>query len=90
LAALEEGRLAEKREALSSSDLFTERLMLGLRLTEGVDLAAVCAEFARDPEELRRRAKRLVVGGWATLADDRLTLTERGLDVHTEAAVRLI
>ena len=90
MAALEEGRLAEKVEALTGDDLFTERLMLGLRLAEGVDLGAVCAEFDRDPEELRKRARRLVLGGWATLEGDRLALTERGMDVHTEAAVRLI
>ena len=90
MAALEQGRLAEKREALTAEDLFTERLMLGLRLAEGVDLGAVCAEFARAPDELRKRAQRLVVGGWATLEGDRLVLTDRGMDVHTEAAVRLI
>lgn len=90
MAALEQGRLAEKVEPLTGEDLFTERLMLGLRLTEGVDLAEVCAEFGRDPEELRKKAKRLVVGGWAALEGDRLSLTERGMDVHTEMAIRLI
>jgi len=90
MRALEEGRLAETTEALTADDLFTERLMLGLRLTEGLDLGALCATFERDPELLLKRAKRLVVGGWATLDGARLTLTERGLDVHTEAAVRLI
>lgn len=90
MRALEEGRMAETTEALTADDLFTERLMLGLRLTEGLDVAALCAVFQRDPAPLMRRAKRLVVGGWATLHDARLTLTERGLDVHTEAAVRLI
>ena len=90
MAALEERRLPEKREPLGAEELFTERLMLGLRLTEGVDLAAICAEFSRDPEPLRARARRLVVGGWAELDGFRLTLTDRGMDVHTEAAVRLI
>lgn len=90
MAALEQGRRAEKVEPLTRDELFTERLMLGLRLTEGVDLAQVCGEFARDVEALRRKARRLVVGGWATLEGDRLTLTDRGLDVHTEMAIRLI
>ncbi|MBS2029510.1 MAG: radical SAM family heme chaperone HemW [Deltaproteobacteria bacterium] len=90
MAALAEGRRAEKVEPLTGDDLFTERLMLGLRLTEGVDIAQICETFGRDPHELRKKAKRLVVGGWAAFEGDRLTLTERGLDVHTEAAVRLI
>jgi coproporphyrinogen III oxidase-like Fe-S oxidoreductase len=64
--------------------------MLGLRLAEGVDLAAICTEFGEDVVPLRQRARRLVVGGWATLDGDRFTLTERGMDVHTEAAVRLL
>jgi oxygen-independent coproporphyrinogen-3 oxidase len=90
MAALEQGRLPEKTEALSPSELLSERLMLGLRLTEGVDLEAVCAEFGTASGPVLSKARRLVVGGWATLEGARLTLTERGLDLHTEAAARLI
>lgn len=90
MRALEEGRLPAQDEPLDAEALFTERLMLGLRLAEGIDLAATATAFGREPGPLLKQAQRLVLGGWGELEGTRLRLTDLGMDLHTEAAVRLL
>ena len=66
-------------EALSESDLRTERIMLGLRLDVGIR------------EELDPRAIRRLEGrGWLEPVGDRLRLTPAGRHFHSEAAAELI
>ncbi len=89
LGSLEEGRLPAGDEELLDEDVrFRERVMLGLRLVDGIDLAALEAEFGAT------RAAALEVGaarlsGLVRLEGRRLALTERGLDLHSEIALRL-
>ena len=73
VAALEAGEAPPREpEELSPATRETERVMLGLRLDEPVELAGL--EHALDPRELRR-LERL---GLAERRGDSLVLTERG------------
>jgi putative oxygen-independent coproporphyrinogen III oxidase len=77
-------------EALTKKDLLNERVMLGLRLTRGFDLDATCATFEEDASRYRKPVAELSAAGLAEARAGWLTLTERGLDLHTEAALRLM
>jgi putative oxygen-independent coproporphyrinogen III oxidase len=89
LAALEGGRLpAGETEALDGDVRFRERVMLGLRLVEGLDLEALRAEFGEE-RLAGLRAAGVKLGGLVELDGARLRLTDRGLDLHSEVALRL-
>ncbi len=84
------GELPEaEREELPAEDLLRERIFTGLRLVEGVDLEEleawsglpVRSPYAPVLERLVRERLALVEG-------PRLRLTELGLDLHSEAALR--
>ncbi len=90
-AALDRRELPEKeQERIGTREVLLERLYTGLRLTEGLDLAtldglcgtAICRTKA---QELTRFA----AGGLCTWDGTRITLTERGLDLHTSIAAAL-
>ena len=76
-------------EELGAEDHLRERLFTGLRLAEGLDLGAleddlhlpVRSRFAPQIERLRRE-------GLAELDRTTLRLTEAGLDLHSEVALR--
>ncbi|MHB8418832.1 MAG: radical SAM family heme chaperone HemW [Myxococcales bacterium] len=89
LAALEEGRLpAGEGDPLDDGVRFRERVMLGSRLVDGLDLGELEASFGREPvARLREEAGRLP--GLVEIGGGRLRLTERGLDLHSEVALRL-
>jgi len=78
------------REELGAEQLFEERLAMGLRLTSGIDLDAVCREFKQPAERRRREAERLVDAGLARREGKRFFLTERGSNLHTSVCARLI
>jgi oxygen-independent coproporphyrinogen-3 oxidase len=84
------GALAEaQREELAADDLVRERIFTGLRRTAGLDLAEL--ESWSGLEVRARYAEviaRLVREGLAAYDGAVLQLTERGLDLHSEAAVR--
>jgi len=89
--ALAEGALPEKeKELLSPEALFIERAMLGLRLTEGVALEALCAEFGKNLEAMKELARTWEEGGWATYEEGRLRLSERGMEVHSALCLQLL
>jgi len=75
-----EGHATEERVGLSRSERFEEMLMMGLRLSEGVALAAIenetGAPFADqvDADALAR----LIDGGFLALDDQRLRATRPG------------
>jgi oxygen-independent coproporphyrinogen-3 oxidase len=86
LAAVEAGRLpvaAGGDEVLDGLALARERVMLGLRLAEGIPEEAIPA--SRRPELAALARRRLAVrrGG-------RVALTSRGLDLHTAVVERLV
>lgn len=92
LAAVEAGAdPAAEHDEIDAAGLFTERLFLGLRLVDGVDLD----HAARDtvgavPGSTARAIDRLVADGLLEREGSRLRCTERGLEFHTEVAVRLL
>lgn len=89
--AVESGRLPEAlREVLEPDERFSERVAMGLRLTSGIDLRAVCAEFSQPFDARRSFAATLARDGFATFDGARLALTERGADVHSAICAKLI
>ena len=81
LAAVESGRGGGlPPEPLTREDHLTERLLMGLRLTAGLDRAALRAEFGRDVTELLEPAplRRLVDGGFLRIEPDSLAATPAG------------
>jgi oxygen-independent coproporphyrinogen-3 oxidase len=91
LEAVEAARLpTESSEALGARELFEERLAMGLRLTAGLRLEALCRDFGEPYEPRRREAERLARDGFARFDGERLALTSKGLLLHSEIAARLI
>jgi oxygen-independent coproporphyrinogen-3 oxidase len=102
LAALSEGRLPPgESESLPDAVRLSERIFLGLRLIDGIDLRALAREFGENPVlELWQKAIRLqqaapsgqrgALGTHLTVEQDRIALTEGGLDLHSEIAARLL
>jgi oxygen-independent coproporphyrinogen-3 oxidase len=90
LHAIGEGRLpAGVREEIRSPARFSERVFLGLRLVEGVDLKRLGDAFGREPvDALRQKAAPLA--DLVRLTATRISLTERGMDLHSEVAARLL
>ena len=82
--------LAEaQREELPVDDLIRERLFTGLRRVAGVDLAEIEAWSERPVRApFAEVIDRLVREGLAAALGSRLRLTDRGLDLHSEAALR--
>ena len=68
-------------EILSPEERLSERLLMGLRLTAGVERAAIGAEFGRDLTELLepRALERLLAGGFLGLDEHALAATPAGL-----------
>ena len=78
-------------ETLSADERAGEALMLGLRLTSGVDLVAFGARFGRGPLERRSAAiDRLIADGLLETVDARLRCTPRGTMLSNEVATRLL
>lgn len=71
---------AFEKEALDASMLRTERLMLGLRLAEGVSAESVAPEAVA----------KLVQRGWLETPNGRLRLSREGRHFCTEATVELL
>jgi oxygen-independent coproporphyrinogen-3 oxidase len=76
-------------ELLAAEEHLRERLFTGLRLAEGLDLAALERDLGlpvrtRFAEELARLTKE----GLAVEEGGCLRLTDRGLDLHSEVAIR--
>ena len=76
-------------EEISAADHLRERLFTGLRLARGIDLAQL-EEDLKLPVRTRFAAEidKLVREGLAWQEGSVLRLTERGLDLHSEAALR--
>lgn len=91
LAAVEAGVLPEKStETLTNLELFEERVAMGLRLSSGLNLRAVCEHFGQPYEPRALWVERFLTEGLATLDGDRFRLTDRGMDVHSAIAARLM
>jgi len=78
------------QEQLHAEGSFLERVMLGLRLREGLGLAELEDAFGRErADELKRRAVVLASAGLVERRDGRLRLTTAGEDLHSEVCERL-
>jgi oxygen-independent coproporphyrinogen-3 oxidase len=92
LAAVEAGGAPEiERDEISFEELFEERVFLGLRLVDGFDLEEAAAQTVGAlPPQTLAALERLEAQGLVVREGTRVRCTERGLDYHTEVAVRLI
>ncbi|MGQ0504327.1 MAG: radical SAM family heme chaperone HemW [Myxococcaceae bacterium] len=91
LDAVENGRPVEANvEMLTRGELFEERLAMGLRLSTGVDLAAVCERFDEPFEKRFEVANTLVRDGFATWHQENLVLTSRGAELHSAICARML
>ena len=76
-------------ETLTAEEHLRERLFTGLRLAEGLDLVSLERDLGLPVREtFRAQIDRLVAEGLAESRGDVLALTARGLDLHSEAALR--
>ena len=76
-------------ECISPEDHLRERMFTGLRLAEGIDLAALERDLDLPVRERHAAAIGRIVGeGLGSLDGAILRLNDRGLDLHTEVSLR--
>jgi putative oxygen-independent coproporphyrinogen III oxidase len=90
-ADIESGRLSEKEsESVDAAGHFLERLYTGLRLVEGVNLAALDRLLGTDSATRHSaRLERWQRDGLCAWDGRTVALTDRGLDLHTAIATQL-
>jgi oxygen-independent coproporphyrinogen-3 oxidase len=78
-------------EELSPEELLRERIMLGLRIAEGIDLAAAGRDLGIDPwtPERTRAIDKLVAAGRLTRDGDRLKIPRAAWLFTDDIAARL-
>ncbi len=85
------GNLFVSEERLSPREAMGETMMMGLRMTEGVDLDAFARRFGvRAEETFAKEIARLSDGGFIEVAEGHLRLTERGLFVGSEVMLAFL
>jgi len=90
-ASVEAGELPEmSREHLGARELFEERLAMGLRLSNGIDLSGVCQAFGESLAARTTEVNRLTTAGFARWRGNRLALTDAGADIHSSICARLM
>jgi oxygen-independent coproporphyrinogen-3 oxidase len=76
-------------EQVSPQEHLRERLFTGLRLAEGVDLAALERDLGLPVREtFGKQIERILRDGLGSLEGAVLRLNERGLDLHSEVSLR--
>jgi oxygen-independent coproporphyrinogen-3 oxidase len=79
-AAIDAGQWpVEQWERLSPVQVAGERIVLGLRLAEGVPLAWLTAHFEGRPDRLAERLERHTEAGLLAVKAERVRLTDRGV-----------
>ena len=79
-----------EEEQLDEGTLFRERVAMGLRLTNGVDLEALCRAAGEDWAAREPKVARLCRHGLLLRDGARLRLTPAGFDVHSGVCAELI
>lgn len=91
LLTVEAGQIPEVDvELLSNKELFEERVAMGLRLSKGVELEAVCRDFEQSFSQRAQTVAHLMAGGLAEKREGRLALTPAGFDLHSTISARLM
>ncbi len=91
LVDVESGRMTgANTEVLTRDELFSERIAMGLRLTNGIDVLAACDAFGKPRGSRDRFLDELVARKLASIENGRIALTQSGMDLHSEIAARLI
>jgi putative oxygen-independent coproporphyrinogen III oxidase len=91
LASVEAGLSPDSsRESLGNLELFEERVAMGLRLTSGIDLEALCHDYQQPFEPRRKVMAHLLSMGMAVLEHERLRLTDQGMNLHSAISARLM
>ena len=76
-------------ERVSPEDHLRERMFTGLRLAEGIDLAALERDLDLPiRERYSSRIRRIVSEGLGSFDGKVLRLNDRGLDLHSEVSLR--
>jgi oxygen-independent coproporphyrinogen-3 oxidase len=89
MAAVESGVLPDaEREELGPAELYAERLLLGLRLRNGLDLPALWA--ASGVPSRNAVVQAMVRDGFLEAFEGRVRLTDRGAHLHAEVCARLL
>ncbi len=89
--ALADEDLASFSERMDATGALAETVMLGLRLTEGLELVALAVRGGEDAVgELLARARPLIEAGLLRVRRGYLRLTASGQPLHGEVAARLI
>ena len=83
--------MAEER-ALGREEQLSEALLMGLRLAEGLDLAALATRFGTTPDALvdADRAAFYADLGFVELDGDRLTITPQGMPLLDALLAELV
>lgn len=77
---MEEGKGCEGSETLTLEDHYNEKLLLGLRTTEGVDLRTIAIDHGEERrQQLVEHFRKVVAPELYTIEKDRLCLTAAGL-----------
>jgi len=77
--AIEQGQMPSETEILTPTDRFNEKIMVGLRLSEGISLAEVEQEFGfRAVEKLRVDSNKPIRTGLLEEVNGRLRVTDQG------------
>lgn len=77
-------------EALDAGTLFRERIAMGLRLVNGVDLDALCRAFGEDVGKRQAEVALMEKHGLVRRAEGRVQLTPKGFDLHSAVSARLM
>ena len=82
---IEENNLQiEGFEDITKESAALERLMLGLRLTEGISIAGFKKEFDVEPSTVLSNFSKLMELGYLEVSGDTLRLTRGGMEFHDE------
>ncbi len=90
-SALDLGQLPmQSTESVTATLAFEERLAMGLRLVAGVELKTLCTQFDVPFEKRAQVAAHLHRHGFAHFDGDKLQLTDKGFDLHSDIAAQLM
>lgn len=81
LSAYLAGNTEQERQQISKNDILCERVMLGMRLDEGVDFEPLKLEFGAKAEEIEKSLAAYIHRGLVTKKNRRLAFTDDGMYV---------